>query len=47
MQNITEQSCPSTIFFGLIRATPVAYGDSQASGPVGATAAGYNTATAM
>jgi len=33
-------------FFFLFRAAPVAYGGSQARGPIGATAAAYITATA-
>ena len=35
------------IFFFLFRAIGVAYGGSEASGRIGATAAGYATATAI
>ena len=35
-----------SFFFLLFRATPVAYGDSQARGPIGATAAGLHHSTA-
>ena len=34
-------------FFGLFRATSVAYGSSKARGGIGAVAAVYTTATAM
>ena len=34
-------------FFNLFRATPAAYGGSQARGPIRAVAAGYARATAM
>ena len=39
---------PKNFFFFLLsRATPAAYGGSQARSRIGATAAGYTTATAM
>ena len=34
-------------FFGVFRATPMAYGSSQSRGRIGAAAATYATATAM
>ena len=36
-----------SLFFFSFRAAPVAYGSSQARDRIGATAAGYTTATAM
>ena len=39
--------CFFVVFFLLFRATPVAYGSSQAKGQIGASSATYTTATAM
>ena len=42
----SPERCPPPLFFGFFRAAPVAYGGSQARGPMGAAAAGLQQATA-